>query len=101
MVLSTNNSLPQRRPRLRLVFHWRSIPILGILTDSAIRVLKLLVIPSSDLLHSSLAIQPLSNGFIGLHKLVKLFGKLLILHSDHPNVVIKGINLYLQIRIIV
>ena len=60
-----------------------------------------MLIPLSNLLNSSFAVQSLSNCLVGLHKLVELLGELLILDSNDSNVVVQGINLHLQIRIVV
>lgn len=62
---------------------------------------KLLIVSSSDFLDSSFAVKSHSDGLIGLYKLIQLFGEFLILHSDYPNMVVKGINLNLEIAIII
>lgn len=54
---------------------------------------KLLVVSSSNFLDSSLSVKSHSDNFIGLYKLIKLFGELLILRSDDSDVVVKRVNL--------
>ena len=64
-------------------------------------VSDLLLISLSDFLNSGFAVESLSDGFVGLDKLVELFGQLLVLDGDYPDVVVQGINLHLQVRIVV
>lgn len=60
-----------------------------------------MVVSCSNLLNPSFTIESLSNSFIGLYKLVKFLGKLLILMSDHSDMIVQGINFNLQIRVVV
>ena len=43
----------------------------------------------------------MSDGFVGLHKLVQFFGQLLVLVSDHSDVVVQRIDFDLQVRVVV
>lgn len=50
---------------------------------------------------SGLAVKSHSDSLVGLHKLIQLFGKLLILHCDHSNMVVKRVNLNLEVAVII
>lgn len=60
-----------------------------------------MVVSSSDFLDSSLAVKSHSDSLVGLHKLIQLFGELLILHSDDSNMVVKRVDLNLKITVII
>lgn len=62
---------------------------------------KLLIIASSDLLDSSFSVESHSDCLIGLNKLVQFLGEFLILNSDDSDVIVEGINLDLQIGVVV
>lgn len=69
--------------------------------DHANRVCQLLVVSSSDLLNSGFSVQSHSDSLVGLHELVQLFGQLLVLHGDHSDVVVQGVDLNLKIRVVI
>ena len=50
---------------------------------------------------ASFAVEPHSDGLVGLHKLVELLGQLLVLHRDHTDVVVQRVDLHLQVRVVV
>ena len=50
---------------------------------------------------SGLAVKSHSDGLICLYKLIQLLGEFLILNSDYPYMVVKGINLNLKIAVII
>jgi len=52
-------------------------------------------------LDSSLAVKSHSDSLVGLHKLIQLFGELLILHSDDSNMVVKRVDLNLEVTVII
>ena len=76
--------------------HWR-LRLLNV----SIRGGQLLVISCSDFVNSSLAVESLSDCFVGLHKLVEFLCQLVVLVGDHSDVVVQRIDLYLQVRVIV
>ena len=71
------------------------------LMDYADGVGQLLVVSCSDLLHSGFSVESHSDGLIGLHELVEFFRQLLVLDSDYTDVVVQGVNLHLQVRIVI
>jgi len=62
---------------------------------------KLLVIPCSDFVNSSLAVKSLSDCFVGLHELVEFICQLVILVGDHSDMIVQGVNLNLKVRVVV
>lgn len=62
---------------------------------------KLLVVSSSDFLDSGLAVKSHSDSLVGLYKLIQLFCKLLILHSDDSNVIVEWVNFNLKVAVII
>ena len=62
---------------------------------------QLLVVPRSDLVHASLAVKPLSDCFVRLHKLIQFLCQFIILTGDNSDVIIQAIDLNLEIGIIV
>lgn len=65
------------------------------------RMGKLLVVSGSDFLDPGFSVEAHSDGFVGLHELVELLRQLLVLHGDHTDVVVEGVNLHLQVRVVV
>ena len=59
-----------------------------------------MVVSGSDLLDSGLAVQSLSDSFVGLHELIEFLGQLLILVGNHSDVVVEGVDLDLQIGVV-
>ena len=64
------------------------------------RLVQLVVVLLTDLLNTVLSIQPLSNDLVSLHKLVNLLGKLIVLVADDANVIVHGVNLNLQVGVV-
>ena len=56
--------------------------------DLSHRLLKIVLISLSEFINSIFTIKSLSDDFIGLHKLVDLPGKFIILVGDNPDVVV-------------
>lgn len=65
------------------------------------RIGKLLVVARANLGHTILAVKAGTDSFIGLNELVKLSGEFLVLHSDDANMVVKRVDLDLQVRVVV
>ena len=64
------------------------------------RLLQLVIVPIAKLFDAILSVQPLPDDFVGLDKLVNLPGQFIILVAHNPDMVIHGLNLDLQIRIV-
>ena len=64
------------------------------------RLLQLVIVPIAELFDAILSVQPLPDDFVGLDKLVNLPGQFIILVAHNPDMVIHGLNLDLQIRIV-
>ena len=60
-----------------------------------------MIVASSDLLDSSFSIKSHPDGLIGLDKLVKFPGELLVLDSNHSDVVVQGVDLDLEVGVVV
>ena len=63
-------------------------------------LLHLVVVAFANLGHTSLSVETLSYDFIGLDKLVDLSGELIVLVTDDSNVTIHGVDLDLEIGIV-
>jgi len=63
-------------------------------------LLELVVVSLADLVNAVLPVQSLSDHLVRLHKLVDLFGKLIVLVGDDSDVVVHGVDLDLQVGII-
>lgn len=55
----------------------------------------------SDLLNSVLAVKTHADSLVGLHELVKLLGKVLVLKLQNADVVVKSIYLSLEVGILI
>ena len=62
--------------------------------------MHLVVVALSDFHHTFLSVQALSNHFVCLHKLVDLSGKLIILVRHYTDVTIHGVDLHLQVSVV-
>ena len=60
-----------------------------------------MVVSGADLLHTGLAIKSGSDGLVGLDELIELSGELLVLNGDHTDVVVQGVNLDLEVGVVV
>jgi len=55
----------------------------------------------SYLLHPVLSVESHSDSLVGLDELVELLGEVLVLQLQHPNVIVEGVDLGLQVRVLV
>ena len=60
-----------------------------------------MIVTSSDFLNSSFSIKSHPDSLIGLHKLIELTGKLFVLDGNDSDVVVKRVNLNLEVRVVV
>jgi len=68
--------------------------------DFCDRLVQIVIVLFPQLLHSALPVQSLSDHFVCLYELVDLSSKLVVLVTDHSDVVVHGINFDLQISIV-
>ena len=55
----------------------------------------------SDFLYSVFAVEAHADGLIGFNELVELLSKVLVLQLEDSNVIVEGVDLSLQVRILV
>ena len=60
-----------------------------------------MIVASSDLLNSGLSIESHPDSFVSLNELVKFSGEFLVLDGDHSDVVVQGVDLDLEVRVVV
>ena len=63
-------------------------------------LLQVVVVLLPELHDSVLAIQSLPNNFVRLHELVDFPRQFIVLVADHANVIVHGVDLYLEIGIV-
>ena len=76
--------------------HWRFA-----ILDVTVTLGKLLVVSGSNFVNSSLAVQSLSDCFIGLNELIEFLCQLIILARNDPYVIVERINFNLEVGIVI